>query len=147
LFTKKAFKIKRKPQLKVKKLNLIEMAQIVYDDIYLTFDVLSQNLYRLSSNDFIVETHKIGELDENDSESRFKATLVFGNDVDKELMDNSFYVARGICMDDRDIIIVSFGGPIGKFDTKNVEVNGEIDKEVENVVHFYLQHFLPGGKV
>ena len=71
-----------------------EMAQIVYDNISLTFEVLSQNLYRLTSKDFIIETHKIGELDENDSESRFKATLIFGNNVDQELMNKSFYVAR-----------------------------------------------------
>jgi hypothetical protein len=57
-------------------------------------------------------------------------------------MNKSFYVARGICMNDKDVIVVSFGGPIGKFDTKNVEINGDvIDKDVESVVHFYLQSF------
>ena len=44
-------------------------------------------------------------------------------------------------MNDKDVILVSFGGPIGKFETKNVEIKGEIDKEIESVVHFYLQNF------
>jgi hypothetical protein len=118
------------------------MAQIVYDNVSLTFEVLSQNLYRLSSQnaDFIVETHRIGELDENDTDSRFKATLIFDSNIDQELMNDSFYVARGICMEDNDVIVISFGGPIGRFETKNIQIKGTIDNEIESVVHFYLQH-------
>ena len=116
------------------------MAQITYPSHTLSFEVQSQNLYKITTPYYTIETYKIGTLDEND-ERHFDAILAFEKEVDKTLMDQSIYVARGICMHDKQPVVVSFGGPIGKFDIDicGIAEDVQIDKDVQDIVYFYLK--------
>ena len=103
----------------------------------ISFEVKSNNLYKITTPSYTIETYKIGMFDEND-ERHFNAILAFEKEVDKTLMNESIYVAQGTCMNDKQPIVISFGGLIGKFDI-NIENEDAIDKDVHDTAFFYLK--------
>ena len=110
---------------------------IVYNNVLITFEVLTNNLYKITGPNFIVETHKIGILDENEKDKLFNVVLSFDDKINEDFEKNAIYVSRGICMHDKSPLVISFGGLIGKFDLP-LTTNVDIDKDVNSVAYFYL---------
>jgi hypothetical protein len=111
-----------------------------YKNIVCTYEIVANNVHKLNFRDaksnnesFVIETHKLGIFDD-DTHLKFDAVLEWSDAVDQELMARSVYVSRGICMYDKDPIVISFGGLIGKFN----HVNVKIDKDVDRIAYFYL---------
>ena len=108
-----------------------------YRNVSLKYEIVSNNIYKLEApNDFIVETYKLGIFDD-EIVPKFNAVLELSDSANQELVSQSLYVSRGICMHDKNPIGISFGGLIGKFTLPN-SVEYEIDKDVNRVAYFYL---------
>ena len=111
--------------------------KIVYDNTKLTFEIVTNTLYKLVAKDFVVETYKIGILDENEKDRLFNVTISFDDNIDNNLLKNAIYVSRGTCMNDKDPLVISFGGLIGKFDI-NASEKIEVDKDVNRTAYMYI---------
>jgi hypothetical protein len=112
--------------------------RLEYKNVSVTYEAVTNNIYKLdSTNNFIIEIHKIGGLDD-EKNITFDAVLEFSDSVNQELLSKSLYVSKGICVYDKNPIGISFGGLIGKFHVPPTHHDLQVDKDVDRVAYFYL---------
>lgn len=112
--------------------------KIEYKNISVTYELVTNNIYKLESADnFVTEIYKIAIFDD-ESNFTFDAVLEFSESVNPELLSQSLYASRGICMYDKNPIGISFGGLIGKFIVPESNRDFIVDKDGDRVAYFYL---------
>ena len=110
--------------------------KLLYNDLELVSEITPQSLYKIRCSDFTIETYPIGQIDPGNKPFRANAILDFNKEINEDLSRSAIYVARGICMNDKQPYVISFGGLIGSFNTNNTEI--KVDKDIQNIAYFYL---------